>query len=276
MLEPTMPPPTMTTSARTFRVRRPDRSGCDRPRAGRSAPSARRPPAQAVRRMYVYPVVGGLVELPVLHDCEEAALVLEDSHVHARVTVHQQEVGEAALADEAELVPHAHDLAAVAGAGLDRLHRRHAEQVHEVLEVLGVRPHRGPGEPVVAADEDPDPAPVHLLHGLDRVLELALVGDGEGGAGLDPPLRGVARDADEPREPGRDEVLFLVGLEHVEGLGVGERGVVDVLDAVAHALLDRLRGARVGGEGLVAPPRLADRHRDLLVRHRRLLRLRSR
>ena len=71
--------------------------------------------------------------------------------------------------------------------------------------------------------------------------------------------------------PGRDEVLVLVRLQHVERLLVGEGGVIDVLDAVTDALLDRARGAGMRGEHLVAALGLLHRHRDLFLRHRRLL-----
>ena len=67
-----------------------------------------------------------------------------------------------------------------------------------------------------------------------------------------PQWLGVARGVDQPGDAGRDEMLVLGGLEHVERLFVGEGGVVDVLDAVADALLDRSRGAGVGGQHLVA------------------------
>ena len=153
-----------------------------------------------------------------------------------------------------------HDLAAVLGGGEDRLHRREAEQVDEGLEVLGVGALRRPGEAVVAADQDPDAAPVHLLAGLDGVLEFALIGDRDRRARLDAPFAGVAGGVDQPGEAGGDEVLVLVRLQHVERLFVGERGVIDVLDAVPHALNDRAGGARVRGEhlaarlGLATPP----------------------
>ena len=100
--------------------------------------------------------------------------------------------------------------------------------------------------------QDADAAPVHLLHGLDAHFELALVEHRHLRARLDAPGLGMPRGVDEPGDAGRDEMLVLVGFEHVERLFVGEGGVVDVLDAVAHALLDRSRGAGVGGKHLVA------------------------
>src|SRR3546814_5055864 len=74
------------------------------------------------------------MELTVLHDGDQAALVLQHAHVARRIAVDQQQVGEVALADQAELVAQAHDLPAVGGGGADCLHRREAEQVDERSE----------------------------------------------------------------------------------------------------------------------------------------------
>src|SRR3546814_16596025 len=74
-----------------------------------------------------------------------------------------------------------------------------------------------------------------------------------------------------PRSTRTDTLFPYTTLFRSERLVVGEGGVVDELDAVAHALLDGVRGARVGGELPVAAARLAHRHRDFLFRHRRLL-----
>ena len=114
-------------------------------------------------------------------------LVLQDAHVGDRVAVDQQQVGQIAFLDHAELVAHAHDLAAVFGRGQDRLHRREAEHFDEGLEVLGVGALRRPGEAVVAADADADAAPVHLLHGLDAHFELALIEHRDRRSRLDAP-----------------------------------------------------------------------------------------
>ena len=102
------------------------------------------------------------------------------------------------------------------------------------------------------------------------MLELALVLHGDLRSGLDAPLAGVARGVDQPGEAGRDEMSVLGGLQHVERLFVGERGVIDVLDAVADALLDRARRARMRRRAtLLRRLRLAHRHRHLFLRHRR-------
>ena len=73
--------------------------------------------------------------------------------------------------------------------------------------------------------------------------------------------------------PGATKMLVLLGLQHVERFLVGEARVVDDLDAVAHALLDRLAGAGMGTATRL-PRSLASRdgHRDFLVAHPRELR----
>jgi hypothetical protein len=60
----------------------------------------------------------------------------------------------------------------------------------------------------------------------------------------------VVAGVDQPGQPGRDEVLLLVLLEQVERLLVGEAGVVDHLDAVTAAALDRIARARVRRDAL--------------------------
>src|SRR5689334_3205312 len=60
-----------------------------------------------------------LVELAVLHDGEDPVLVLQDADVGDRIAVNQQQVGQVALPDLAELVAHSHELGAVLGAGED-------------------------------------------------------------------------------------------------------------------------------------------------------------
>ena len=81
----------------------------------------------------------------------------------------------------------------------------------------------------------------------------------------------MAGGVDQPGDAGRDEMLVLDRLQHVERFLVGEGRVVDVLDAVADALLDRTGRAGMGGDHLVAAARLGDGHRHLFLRHRRLL-----
>ena len=210
-------------------------------------------------------------ELAVLHHRQETLAVLQHGDVRQRIAVHQQQVGEEAFLDLPELVAAHHDLAAEAGRRQQRLHRREAEVLHEVLEVLRVGAVLDPGEAVVAAGQDADAALVHLLQRLDGDLELAVVAHLLRYVGRDAELGGVVGGVDQPGDAGRDEVLVLVRLEHVERLLVGEAGVVDDLDAVADALLDRLAGARMRGDALAAHLRLAHGHRDLLVGHRREL-----
>ena len=112
---------------------------------------------------------------------------------------------------------------------------------------------------------------MHLLAGLDSVLELAFVGHGERRARLDAPFGGVARGVDEPGEARRHKMLVLVRFQHIQRFFVGERGVVDVLDAVPHALNDRAGRAGVGGEHKASRLGFPHGHRDLFLRHRRFL-----
>ena len=75
--------------------------------------------------------------------------------------------------------------------------------------------------------------------------------------------------------PGATKILILLRLHHVERFLVGEARVVDHLDAVAHALLDRLARARVRGQALAAHLHLARGHRHFLVAHPAGMRIRA-
>ncbi len=76
-------------------------------------------------------------------------------------------------------------------------------------------------------------------------------------------LRGVVAGVDQPRQAGRDEVLELVLLQQVERLLVGKAGVVDHLDALLDALLDRPGGARMRRDAFAPGLGLLHAHRDL-------------
>src|SRR5256886_12317750 len=130
--------------------------------------------------------LGRLRELAVPHDREKLGPILKNRDVRERVAVDEQEVGEPALADLAEILAH-HDLPAPARGRDQRLHGRHAEALDEVLEDLRVLPVRRPREAVVAAGQDTNAALEHRLHALHRRLELELVAH---------VLRDGVRDAD--------------------------------------------------------------------------------
>src|SRR5262245_17585288 len=108
----------------------------------------------AARRAYV----GLLVEAALLHHGEDAVPVLQERDVGQRIAIDQQQVRQTALLHQAELTRLHHDFAAEPGGGDDRLHGREAEIFHEVFEIGGVAAVGDPGEAVVAAGQDLDPA----------------------------------------------------------------------------------------------------------------------
>jgi hypothetical protein len=93
---------------------------------------------------------------------------------------------------------------------------------------------------------------VHFAQALDCDLEFALVADGFGGLLGEAEGFGLVEGGDQPVDAGGDEDPVLIGLEHVHALIVGEAGVVDDIDVVAHAHLDAFRGAGVGADALAA------------------------
>jgi hypothetical protein len=111
---------------------------------------------------------------------------------------------------------------------------------------------------------------VHLLHGLDAHFELAFIKHRDLRAGLDAPRLGVPCGVDQPGDAGSDEMLVFVCLQQVERFLVGEGRVIDVLDAVADALLDRSGGAGMRGQHFVPALCLLRRHGHFFFRHRRL------
>src|SRR4029453_15308453 len=96
------------------------------------APSSRGGPAEAPARR---PLLGILVEHPVLHDAEQPRAVLQHRDVGQRIAVHQHKIGQGAFLELAELGGAHHYLPPALPCGPERLHRREAEVLHEVLEV---------------------------------------------------------------------------------------------------------------------------------------------
>src|SRR5258706_13413535 len=75
-----------------------------------------------------------LDEFTVFHDGTQFIPMLQDGDVRDRVAIDQQQVGRVTRLDLADAVPHAHDLAAEAGGGNDRIHRREPEQLDEMFD----------------------------------------------------------------------------------------------------------------------------------------------
>ncbi len=107
-----------------------------------------------------------------MHDCQQAALILQNADVGQPIAVDQQKVREKAFFDLPEFVPHRHDLTTQPGRRLDRFHRREVEVVDEMLEIARIGADRVPGEAVVAARQYAYAAFLQILHVLDRDLEL--------------------------------------------------------------------------------------------------------
>ncbi len=195
-------------------------------------------------------------------------MLLQDADIGDRVAVDQDHVGEIALLQHAEFVAHAHNLAAEFGGRQDGLHGRHAQKVDEILDILGVGALWRPGEAVIPADEDANAAPMHLLHAVDRHFEFALVEHGDWRTRLDPVLARMLRGAHQPGETGRHEVTVLGGLQHVERFLVRKGCMVDVLNAVPNALLNRFRRARMRRDDLAPHAGFFAGHGDLFLGHR--------
>lgn len=96
------------------------------------------------------------MELAVLHDAVQPVVVLQHRDVGEGVAVDEQEIGELPGCT----LPSSSGRSMISppprGGGDDRLHRREAEQLDEVLQVPRVGAVRGPSEAVVAAREDLD------------------------------------------------------------------------------------------------------------------------
>src|SRR5579871_4075042 len=88
-----------------------------------------------------------LVQRPLLHDDQQILRILQQLDVLRRVTSHQQQIGYEAAADQSEILPPAHGLEPVSGRTPQRLDRRVAEVVYEMLDVTRVLTVRLPRQP---------------------------------------------------------------------------------------------------------------------------------
>src|SRR5207249_3951412 len=174
--------------------------------------------AACLRRAYL----GLLVEDAVLHDREQLGGIAEDRQVREWIAVHQQEVGEVAVLELAQLAAHHHDLAAVAGGREQGLHRGHPDVFHEVLQIARVLAVGREGEAVVAAGQHADAALVHLAERVGGRGQLGLVAHLDRLLAGDAPRRRVIEHGDQDADARGHEVLVPVGLEHVERFLVGE------------------------------------------------------
>ena len=160
-----------------------------------------------------------------------------------RIAGDQQQIGDKAFLHLAQLVAHPHDLAAEAGGALQRLARRIAQQVDEMLEVAGIVALGRLREAVIAADQRAHAALAQLAIDLAAVvddplhadLQRHLMGEAEGLALIERAIDDADGRADE------DAVLHR--FQHVEGFFIGGFAVIDHVDAAAHRALDGVGGA---------------------------------
>ena len=89
--------------------------------------------------------------------------------------------------------------------------------------------------------------------------------------GRESPLRRRVAGLVGQAEGGHHEAPVAVGLEQIEGLLVGEVGVIDDAEAMPHAHLHGLRAARVRAHPHRARPRDLHGRRHLGVGHHRAL-----
>ena len=103
--------------------------------------------------------------MSAFHDRDDALLILQDADVLQRISVQHQQVSKEAWLDLPGLVFHAHQLRSLACGRNDRLHRREAEQFHEMLEILGVLADRiGDEGAIVAARQHAHAALAQITH----------------------------------------------------------------------------------------------------------------
>src|ERR1700726_924346 len=94
-----------------------------------------------------------LVQHPLLHDAQQILRILQQLYVLRRVAGHQQQIGNKTAADQSEILSSAHGLEAVASRTSQRLDRRVAEVIHEMLDVTRVLTVRLPRESIIPTDQ---------------------------------------------------------------------------------------------------------------------------
>ena len=182
-----------------------------------------------------------------------------------RVCIQHDQVCEFAGRKLADLAFEPHRIGIGPGRRHDRLHRRIAAVFHEDLDLLGVQLTVA-GELVVArvgADQEPDAELARLVHQLAQEIEVLL-------HAVDVELHLIGADLvaefDHLGEERRGRQDRHAGLGHRFEIAVGrEIGVHDPVDASLGGGTRRTRATRVDRDLQVAPMRLADHRRDLVL-----------
>src|SRR5262245_56664951 len=114
-------------------------------------------------------------KLPALHDMRDAAAVLQNRDILERSAIRDDQIGNLAGLEGADIGPRAHGLGAELCGGDQGVHRRVAGQLHVVRQLPRVSAMRTPGEAEVAADQDADATAPHFVDVLDGGVQLFLV-----------------------------------------------------------------------------------------------------
>src|SRR5687767_5479897 len=105
------------------------------------------------------------MENAVFHYSPNALPILQNPDIGQWIAVDQDHVGQIAFFDFSQLIRPTHDRATQRGGRENRLHRRKAEEIDEILQIFGVGAVRRPGETVISARQNANAARLHFLDG---------------------------------------------------------------------------------------------------------------
>jgi hypothetical protein len=150
---------------------------------------------------------------PTFHDHCQAFGILQNLNVDKRVAIHYQYVGEFAFLDRADLILHAEREGRIGCAGSDRIHRAHAEVMHEMLHLTSVPGAIGDRRlTAIGAGYHHHAGLMCLAQNLGRGVKFTLVRFGHHGvlAKVLAPFDGIGQEA-ERRRAGEIFGAFAIG-----------------------------------------------------------------
>lgn len=102
-------------------------------------------------------------------------MVLQDRDIFKWIAIDEDTVCIEAFLDLAQLMLLHEEFGHASRGGDDGFHGREAEQLHEMLQVSGVRPMRSPRESVVASRKNDDATAVHFSKTANSGIQFPLV-----------------------------------------------------------------------------------------------------